>query len=299
MLLRRRAHEDGDEKASATSSTTPEKRRTTPSRPASPGSASKELRPLKWWSDPAPPSSTTSSSSSQQRALLLLLLLSLGTLVAIGFSASGRRGTASSFDGTTVMNRSALVLERGTLDSNTKTASILSRRTNAHASRPPNNNNKAVKLDIIFRRRGDGRKPNVGAPPPRGGGATRMILPHLLSPHQQQKKKKKKKKNQTSSSATVEGTADYGDLEFNWDDNYDHHKIRRRTIAPNDANRWHKERKAQVRAMNEYHVSETYTPDDELPHEECERVAWKSAPKPLCNAFHEIVLNPGGHRYLG
>lgn len=89
---------------------------------------------------------------------------------------------------------------------------------------------------------------------------------------------------------------DYGDLDF---DTLEPNRFRRR-IRDKDGQTYERERKMLLNQMNEYHVSSTYLPDDELKYTfQCERVAWKSASYPVCNTFHELTRNGKADKYLG
>jgi hypothetical protein len=91
--------------------------------------------------------------------------------------------------------------------------------------------------------------------------------------------------------------ADYGALDLTFLST----KFRRR-IRKTDLKELQRERKQHMEAMNKWDESSesAYLPDDELPYPvECERVAWKSAPKPICNIIHELVPNPKRDKYLG
>jgi hypothetical protein len=76
----------------------------------------------------------------------------------------------------------------------------------------------------------------------------------------------------------------------------------RRQIGKHDIKELHRERKELIEAMDTDDESSenAYLPDDELPYPvECERVAWKSAPKPICNTVHELIRNSNRDKYLG
>jgi hypothetical protein len=95
-----------------------------------------------------------------------------------------------------------------------------------------------------------------------------------------------------------EKKADYGTLGLTF---LEKTKFRRR-IGKHDLKELHRERKEHMEAMDTDDESSesTYLPDDELPYPvECERVAWKSAPKPICNTVHELTRNPNRDKYLG
>lgn len=96
--------------------------------------------------------------------------------------------------------------------------------------------------------------------------------------------------------AAIDLEGDWGDLIFDTVSP----KVFRRRVNGNDAYVYEGERQLSFDEMDEYYVSSTYSPDDELQYPlQCERIAWKSAIFPVCNTIHEVSRIEEEDKYLG
>ena len=90
--------------------------------------------------------------------------------------------------------------------------------------------------------------------------------------------------------------SDYGDLEFD----YLPSEAFRRQIREDDVDDYEQERYNFLTDIDEFHVSMSNTPIDELPYPlKCEPVEWKAALFPVCNTIHELTRSHQTDKYLG
>ena len=90
--------------------------------------------------------------------------------------------------------------------------------------------------------------------------------------------------------------SDYGDLDFEDlpSDSF------RRQIREDDVDDYELERYDFLTEIDEFHVSMSNTPIDELPYPlKCEPVEWKAALFPVCNTIHELTRSHQTDKYLG